>query len=165
MKRRCVRQRLRTEADTEALAAQLARARPGGEDLAVVFLSGALGAGKTTFVRGYLRSLGVTRAVRSPTYTLVELYPLGPMTVVHADLYRLRDTGELETLGLRDWAQRGYLWFVEWPERGAGHLPAPDLQLSFSADPAAHAIELQADSSLGQLWLSSLQRGAGGGVS
>ena len=66
------------------------------------------------------------------------------MTVVHADLYRVRDAGELEALGLRDWAQRGHLWFVEWPERGAGHLPAPDLQLAFSAGPAAHAIELQA---------------------
>jgi tRNA threonylcarbamoyl adenosine modification protein YjeE len=165
VKQSCVRHRVCTEGETEALAAQLARARPGGEELAVVFLSGELGAGKTTFVRGYLRSLGVTRTVRSPTYTLVELYPQGTVTVVHADLYRVRDAGELETLGLRDWAQRGHLWFVEWPERGAGHLPAPDLQLDFSAAPDAHAIELQARSALGQLWLSNLQGGCDGLVS
>ena len=72
---------------------------------------------------------------------------------------------ELETLGLRDWAQRGHLWFVEWPERGAGHLPAPDLSSAFSAAPAAHAIELQAGSALGQLWLSSLDGGSDGRVS
>ncbi len=95
----------------------------------------------------------MTAAVRSPTYTLVELYALGATTVVHADLYRVRDAGELEALGLRDWAQRGHLWFVEWPERGAGHLPAFDLQLAFSAGPAAHAIELKAGSALGELWL------------
>ena len=67
--------------------------------------------------------------MRSPTYTLVELYPLHGLTVVHADLYRLRDPAELETLGLRDWAQPGHLWLIEWPERAAGHLPAPDLSL------------------------------------
>lgn len=151
-----VRHQLRTEGETEALAARLARACPGGEELAVVFLSGELGAGKTTFVRGYLKSLGVTGAVRSPTYTLVELYPLGKTTIVHADLYRVRDARELEALGLREWAKPGHLWFVEWPERGAGHLPRPDLQLAFSAAPAAHAIELRAGSALGELWLSNL---------
>ena len=165
MKHPGVRHRVRTEGETEALAAQLARVRPAGEELAVVFLSGELGAGKTTFVRGYLRALGVTRAVRSPTYTLVELYPLGAMTVVHADLYRVRAAAELETLGLRDWAQRGHLWFVEWPERGAGHLPAPDLELAFSAGPAAHAIELKAGSALGERWLGSLERVPDGCVS
>ena len=56
--------------------------------------------------------------MRSPTYTLVELYPLRQSTVVHADLYRLQDPEELETLGLRDWAQEGHVWLIEWPERG-----------------------------------------------
>jgi tRNA threonylcarbamoyladenosine biosynthesis protein TsaE len=160
-----VRRQVRTTGETEALGAQLARARPGGEELAVVFLCGELGAGKTTFVRGYLRALGVTALVRSPTYTLVELYPVGAMTVVHADLYRIRDAAELEPLGLRDWAQRGHLWFIEWPERGAAHLPAPDLRLSFSAAPAAHTVELKAASAFGERWLSNLETGSDGGLS
>ena len=150
------------EAATYSLMTDVAAVIEPGD---VITLSGDLGAGKTTFVRGYLKALGITRPVRSPTYTLVELYPLGAMTVVHVDLYRVRDAGELEALGLRDWAQQGHLWFVEWPERGAGHLPLPDLQLGFSAGPAAHAIELQARSAAGQQWLASLQASPDGRVS
>jgi tRNA threonylcarbamoyladenosine biosynthesis protein TsaE len=145
-----------SELATEEFGARLARARPAGRELAVVFLSGELGSGKTTLVRGFLRCLGVSTAVRSPTYTLIELYPLGALTVVHADLYRLRDAGELENLGLRDFAQAPYLWLIEWPERGSGHLPAPDLRLDLSLSSEAHAIEAQACSPLGEGWLAQL---------
>lgn len=148
----------RTAQDTEALGARLAHARPQRTDLAVVFLQGELGAGKTTLVRGYLRAAGFTGPVRSPTYTLVELYELSEFTVVHADLYRLRDPMELESLGLRDWAQPGYLWLIEWPERGAGHLPAPDLTLSLKVGAHAHEIDLAAHSPLGKSWLQELRR-------
>ena len=81
----------RSESDTEALGARLARTRPMGGELAVVFLAGQLGAGKTTLARGLLHGLGVAGAVRSPTYTLVELYALAGVTAVHVDLYRLHD--------------------------------------------------------------------------
>ena len=100
----------RTENETEALGARLARARPAGAELAVLFLQGDLGSGKTTLARGLLRALGVRAAVRSPTYTLIELYPLDGLTVVHADLYRLQDPGELEGLGLRDGRRPHHLW-------------------------------------------------------
>ena len=149
----------RTEGETEALGARLARTRPPEQTLAVIFLSGELGAGKTTLARGFLRACGVVGAVRSPTYTLVELYALQGFTIVHADLYRLRDPAELDTLGLRDWAQPGHLWLIEWPERGAGHLPAPDLTIQLTIGRQAHALDLAAQSDLGERWLHDLQRG------
>lgn len=147
-----------TEKDTEGFGARLARLRPAGDALAVLFLTGELGAGKTTLVRGFVGALGVASPVRSPTYTLVELYPAGAVTVVHADLYRLRDPSELEPLGLRDWAGPGFLWLIEWPERGAGHLPPADLTLSFSVLEHAHAIDVKAHSALGERWIRQLQR-------
>jgi tRNA threonylcarbamoyladenosine biosynthesis protein TsaE len=151
-----VRQIARSEQDTEELGARLARARPMVREFAVLFLTGELGAGKTTLVRGFLRAQGITVAVRSPTYTLVELYRCGDLSVLHADLFRLRDPGELDALGLREWAQKGYLWLIEWPERGQGHLPPPDLTLSFHVLGEAHAIDIQAHSTVGEHWLQEL---------
>ncbi len=97
----------RTAQDTEDFGRALARAQPQGAALAVVYLAGDLGAGKTTLARGFLAARGIKADVRSPTYTLTEVYPLEHSTLVHADLYRLQDPEELETLGLRDYAQDG----------------------------------------------------------
>ncbi|KAA6185067.1 tRNA (adenosine(37)-N6)-threonylcarbamoyltransferase complex ATPase subunit type 1 TsaE [Thiohalocapsa marina] len=129
-------------------AAQLAFGAALGERLrgraGVVFLRGDLGAGKTTLVRGLLRALGHRGAVRSPTYTLMEPYAPGESRVFHLDLYRLGDPEELEYLGLRDLLDGEALLLVEWPERGAGVLPAPDLEILITHAPPGRQVLLRA---------------------
>jgi tRNA threonylcarbamoyladenosine biosynthesis protein TsaE len=152
-----------TAEETEGFGARLASTRPAGDDtLCVVYLAGDLGAGKTTLTRGLLRSLGVTGAVRSPTYSRVEIYELGALTALHLDLYRLSDPAELDNLGLREWARGGHLWLVEWPERGAGRLPAADLVITLSAGDAGHEIEVAATTDQGARWLERLSSASSG---
>ena len=107
----------------------------------MVFLRGELGSGKSTFARGVLRALGVQGPIKSPSYTLLETYELPAITAVHLDLYRLLDPEELEHLGLPDYHRPGFLWLVEWPERGVGRLPEADLQFQFSIGNDGHRIE------------------------
>jgi tRNA threonylcarbamoyladenosine biosynthesis protein TsaE len=120
-------------AATERLGAQLARhlrARGAG----VVYLEGDLGAGKTTLARGFLRALGVTGAIRSPTYTLIEPYRIGERDVLHLDLYRLTAPEELLNLGLSDYPPDRCLWLLEWPQRGQGLIPAADVRVRLLHD-------------------------------
>lgn len=125
-----IEQVLADSAATEALGGVLARVLAGG---GVVYLRGDLGAGKTTLVRGLLRALGVAGAVRSPTYTLLEIYELsGRPPILHMDLYRLHDPEELVAIGVRDFSPERSLWLVEWPERGEGFLPAPNVCVELS---------------------------------
>ncbi|HLR16295.1 MAG TPA: tRNA (adenosine(37)-N6)-threonylcarbamoyltransferase complex ATPase subunit type 1 TsaE [Alcanivoracaceae bacterium] len=114
------------EQHTIALGAALANTVPFGS---VVYLTGQLGAGKTTLVRGWLQALGHTGAVKSPTYTLVEPYEYQGKELYHFDLYRLGDAEELEYMGIRDYFHEHSLCFIEWPERGAGILPSADLHI------------------------------------
>jgi tRNA threonylcarbamoyladenosine biosynthesis protein TsaE len=146
-----------TAQDTEDLGWQLANARPASERaLAVIYLEGELGAGKTTFARGFLRGLDIKAPVRSPTYTIIEPYSAGDLTILHVDLYRLRHAEELETLGLREWARDGCVWLIEWPQKGAGRLPLPDLVLSFAVGASGHDVEVKAHSGSGRAWLQQL---------
>jgi tRNA threonylcarbamoyladenosine biosynthesis protein TsaE len=139
-------------AATETLGRILAMSRPAR---AVVHLHGDLGAGKSTLARALLRALGVRGAIRSPTYTLVERYPLGDGTeALHLDLYRIADAGELEFLGL-DPAESA-LWLVEWPERGGAGLPAADLRLDLAIDGGGRSVEAIPVGVAGQAWLVRL---------
>ncbi len=133
---------------TEALGQALARTRPA---VAVVHLRGDLGAGKSTLARALLRALGVAGAIRSPTYTLVERYPVEGGEAWHLDLYRIGDAGELEFLGLDEGA--AVLWLVEWPERGGAALLPADLQVDLSVEGNGRAARLVAASPQGQQWL------------
>jgi tRNA threonylcarbamoyladenosine biosynthesis protein TsaE len=120
-------------AETEALGARLAaRLRPGD----VVAVSGELGAGKTTFVRGAARALGVTGAVSSPTFTIGHRYE-APTPVAHLDLYRLAGLGAEEWGDLEPYFD-GSVAFVEWPEHGAGWLPAPRAAVRLSHVDESH---------------------------
>ncbi len=125
---------LADDAATEALGARLALAlkdEAGG----VVYLNGTLGAGKTTLARGWLRALGVTGSIRSPTYTLIEPYTLdNGRELLHLDLYRLITPDELDGLGLDDYSPARCWWLVEWPECGVGRLPPARLIIDLRAD-------------------------------
>jgi tRNA threonylcarbamoyladenosine biosynthesis protein TsaE len=114
-----------TETLGRALAAALGMKEGGG----AIGLGGELGVGKTTLARALLRGLGHIGPVVSPSYTLVEPYPVSGRTLYHLDLYRLADPGELEYLGVRDWDPERDWLLVEWPERGRGHLPPLSLEL------------------------------------
>jgi tRNA threonylcarbamoyladenosine biosynthesis protein TsaE len=132
----------RSAEETEALAARLLGTPPGPvTPCRVVELSGELGAGKSTFARGVLRALGARGPIKSPSYTLIEVYELPGVEVVHLDLYRLNDPNELEHLGLADYHEPGFLWLVEWPERAAGRLPRADLRFEFSIGERGHRIQ------------------------
>lgn len=113
---------LATEADTEKVALSLAKRIKAP---AVIYLEGALGAGKTTFVRGMLRGLGYTGRVKSPTFTLVETYAFDDCHVAHFDLYRLKDPYELELMGFRDYLSEDTICLIEWASLAADYLPAP----------------------------------------
>jgi tRNA threonylcarbamoyladenosine biosynthesis protein TsaE len=141
------------EAATLALGARLAQVCSGG---AILYLEGELGAGKTTLCRGLLVALGHRGAVKSPTYTLVESYILSSQQVHHFDLYRLADAEELEFMGIRDYFTDSALVLIEWPQRGAGLLPAADIVVNFQSVNTGRQVLLSARSGRGEQLLASL---------
>lgn len=129
-----------------ALGGDLARAM---EAPMLVYLEGELGMGKTTLARGVARALGHPGAVKSPTYTLVEPYELGELTLYHFDLYRLADPEELEFMGIRDYFGEHSIALVEWPGRGRGFLPPPDLVVRIERLGSGRQLSVEAHSQRG----------------
>jgi tRNA threonylcarbamoyladenosine biosynthesis protein TsaE len=144
------------EAATATLARQVASALDDG---LVIYLHGPLGAGKTSFARALLTALGVGERVKSPTYSLIEGYATDAgQPAWHLDLYRIADPGELEWLGLDALSEPSALVLVEWPERGAGALPAADLAWHLAyADKGRHA-RVQAMTARGAQLLQRLEQ-------
>ena len=146
---------LQGEAQQLAFGARLGRAVA---ERALIFLYGDLGAGKTTLVRGFLQGRGHRGSVKSPTYTLIEPYDTPAGACYHLDLYRLGDPEELECLGLREMLEERAVLLVEWPERGQGWLPAPDLavRLSYAQEGSARNVLLEPHSAVGEDIISTL---------
>ena len=132
-------------------------------------LDGDLGAGKTTLVRALLRALGHAGPVKSPTYTLVEVYVVSSIYLYHFDFYRFNEPEEFADAGLGEYFRENAVCLVEWPEKAAGYVPPADLALVFSfpdeAVDSGRRLELFARSEVGQKCLNELskfQLGAGG---
>jgi tRNA threonylcarbamoyladenosine biosynthesis protein TsaE len=142
-----------TADDMRALGRALGDAlRTAGAGALVIGIEGELGAGKTTLVSGVLARLGVTGAIRSPTYTLIEPYEVAGLQLYHIDLYRLTSPREVEALGIRDLLDARAVLLIEWPSRGAGALPIEDLSVSIEYQGSGAQLRLlraQAHSSAG----------------
>jgi tRNA threonylcarbamoyladenosine biosynthesis protein TsaE len=156
--------RLPTADDTAAVAGRFATAwravltaSPQRADRAWrVALSGELGAGKTTWVRGFIAALGVNAPVASPSYALVQTFEADRHVILHADFYRLREPGEIDALALDDFDRADAVWLIEWPEHGALRLGAYDLQLRLAIEAGAHSLQARAGTEDGIRWLSQV---------
>jgi tRNA threonylcarbamoyladenosine biosynthesis protein TsaE len=144
---------LADEAATLALARRLAGCLAPG---LVVYLHGDLGAGKTTLVRGVLNALGHTGRVKSPTYTLLETYSAGGLELRHFDLYRLNDQEEWESAGFRDEFDGHNVFFIEWPEKAQGLIPAADMEIDLDIAGEGRIATLLASTKTGRECLERL---------
>ena len=142
---------------TERAGRALARGLAGGM---VVTLSGELGAGKTTLARGVLRGLGWAGPVKSPSYGLLEHYPLSSIYLYHFDFYRFADPGEWETLGAAEGFTPHTVALVEWPERVAEYLPQADLavRLRTVTGGDGRTLEIVATTTAGERCVAELRR-------
>lgn len=146
---------LADEAATLRLGAALAGGIGPGR---VLHLSGGLGAGKTTLVRGLLRALGHTGRVKSPTYPLVELYSLSRLHLYHFDFYRFKDRTEWHDSGFREFFNAQSACVVEWPERAGGLLAPPDLSIRLELADAGRRAWLSSATAAGAAWLAQARQ-------
>ena len=135
------------EAATLALGAAIA---PAIEPGTVVYLSGELGVGKTTLVRGLLRALGFAGRVKSPTYGLLEVYEVSRLHLHHFDFYRFRDPREWIDAGFRESFNGLNASLIEWPERAAGILPPADLEIALALHGTGRSAALTPSSPKGE---------------
>ncbi len=143
-------------ADEDAMVAFGQRIAQVTAGSGVIFLEGDLGAGKTTLSRGIIRGLGHAGAVKSPTFTLVEPYEIGTVRAFHFDLYRLVDPEELEFMGIRDYFDGDVLCLIEWPDKGIGFLPKPDLTITITAHDHGRQLKLLPQGERGESWCAAL---------
>jgi tRNA threonylcarbamoyladenosine biosynthesis protein TsaE len=141
------------EAALLALGARLGRVLEAGLS---IWLQGDLGAGKTTLTRGALRELGFAGRVKSPTYTLVELYELSRFNLYHFDLYRFTDPDEWEDAGFREYFNADSVCLVEWPDKAGGRLPQPDLLVRFEIPDVGRSVWFEALTEAGRLCIARL---------
>lgn len=141
------------EAATLALGGRLGRALGAGLS---IWLQGDLGAGKTTLTRGVLRELGFAGRVKSPTYTLVELYELSRFNLYHFDLYRFTDPDEWEDAGFREYFNAAGVCLVEWPDKAGGRLPQPDLRVRFEIPEAGRSVWIEGLTEAGRACIARL---------
>jgi tRNA threonylcarbamoyladenosine biosynthesis protein TsaE len=139
-------------ASTVAAGERLARGLVRGM---VVTLSGELGAGKTTLVRGMLQGLGWTGPVKSPTYALVEHYTFSSLYFYHFDFYRFGDRDEWDTSGFGEYFHPNAICVIEWPERVAAWLPWVDLALALEPSGAGRALRVTARTPAGNACLAA----------
>jgi tRNA threonylcarbamoyladenosine biosynthesis protein TsaE len=144
---------LASETDTLELGESLARVLAPGT---VVFLRGELGAGKTTLARGVLRGFGYTGRVKSPTFTLVEVYNFSKLYLYHFDFYRFDDPRELGEAGFREYFRPDAVCLVEWPEKALG-LPPADLSIAMRVAQTGRIVDISSDTEAGKLCLERLQ--------
>jgi len=137
----------------EELGRRLASVCPPGSKL---FLQGELGTGKTTLSRGFLYGLGYQGIVKSPTYTLVEPYQIDDLEVFHFDLYRLNNPEELESIGIRDYFSGAGICLVEWPEKAAAFLGAPDVHILIQYQDEHRNVRLDAKTPTGKEIIRSI---------
>jgi tRNA threonylcarbamoyladenosine biosynthesis protein TsaE len=141
------------EAATRALGARLAGVlRPGMS----IYLCGELGAGKTTLARGLIQALGHEGKVKSPTYSLVELYTVSRLHLYHFDFYRFNDPRAWQESGFREHFNDASVCLVEWPERAGAALPQPDLRVTLAPAPSGRDVTLEAYTEAGRQCLTNV---------
>jgi tRNA threonylcarbamoyladenosine biosynthesis protein TsaE len=139
---------------TETFGAALAPVLAPG---LVIWLNGNLGAGKTTLTRGLLRALGHTGSVKSPTYTLLEVYVVSRITLYHFDFYRFAYPDEFLEAGLDEYFGGDGVCLVEWPDKAAPHLPEPDLEINLRVDGEGRVVRVVAHTERGAACLTTVR--------